>query len=69
MRRTHHNQLRLVPGPLTHPHAQEMDAIADILDRHPTIAELANTRPGGARRRPGPGAPPTIETPKRRPGA
>ena len=41
MRRNHHNQLRLSPVQVDHPHAQELEVISDVLDATPTIAGLA----------------------------
>lgn len=40
MRKDHHNQLRLSPARVEHPHARELEAISDVLDANPTLASL-----------------------------
>jgi hypothetical protein len=39
MRRTVRDQLPLVPAPLAHEHAHELQAIRAILDAHPEFAK------------------------------
>ncbi len=41
MRKDHHNQLRLSPALVEHPHARELESISDVLDSNPMVAALA----------------------------